>query len=152
MQLAFASSTVVLNLSALIGVRLLVYVFGFSVFSRNMVVAMKELSIRGDFRTTVEYLIKLLETESFRNNDIDTGWLDHLIAEKVQVRDWRHIWTIKLVHNSFNSQSHMFFLQAERPNTLLGVVCGALLVADAIFRKSMSDYLHSLERSVGTCR
>lgn len=51
-----------------------------------MVVAMKELSIRGDFRTTVEYLIKLLETESFRNNDIDTGWLDHLIAEKVQVK------------------------------------------------------------------
>lgn len=60
-----------------------------SLYLRNMVVAMKELSIRGDFRTTVEYLIKLLETESFRNNDIDTGWLDHLIAEKVQVGDWR---------------------------------------------------------------
>ncbi|KAM6965705.1 acetyl-CoA carboxylase 2 [Aplochiton taeniatus] len=85
----------------------------------NMVVAMKELSIRGDFRTTVEYLIKLLETESFRNNDIDTSWLDHLIAEKVQ---------------------------AERPDTLLGIVCGALHVADANFRKSMSDFLHSLER------
>uniref|UniRef100_A0A7N8YHC0 acetyl-CoA carboxylase n=1 Tax=Mastacembelus armatus TaxID=205130 RepID=A0A7N8YHC0_9TELE len=85
----------------------------------NMVVAMKELSIRGDFRTTVEYLIKILETESFRNNDIDTGWLDHLIAEKVQ---------------------------AERPDTILGIVCGALHVADASFRKSMSDYLHSLER------
>lgn len=152
MQHAFASSTVVLNLSALIGVRLLVYVFGFSVFSRNMVVAMKELSIRGDFRTTVEYLIKLLETESFRNNDIDTGWLDHLIAEKVQVRDWRQIWTIELVALWIKGIIHVFFLQAERPNTLLGVVCGALLVADAIFRKSMSDYLHSLERSVGTCR
>uniref|UniRef100_A0A8C2XAT9 acetyl-CoA carboxylase n=1 Tax=Cyclopterus lumpus TaxID=8103 RepID=A0A8C2XAT9_CYCLU len=85
----------------------------------NMVVAMKELSIRGDFRTTVEYLIKLLETESFRNNDIDTSWLDHLIAEKVQ---------------------------AERPDTMLGIVCGALHVADASFQKSMSDYLHSLER------
>nr|XP_023689140.1 acetyl-CoA carboxylase 2 isoform X4 [Paramormyrops kingsleyae] len=85
----------------------------------NMVVAMKELSIRGDFRTTVEYLIKLLETESFRNNDIDTGWLDHLIAEKVQ---------------------------AERPDTVLGVVCGSLHVADASIRKSMSDFLHSLER------
>ncbi|XP_051952491.1 acetyl-CoA carboxylase-like isoform X1 [Xyrauchen texanus] len=85
----------------------------------NMVVAMKELSIRGDFRTTVEYLIKLLETESFRNNDIDTGWLDHLIADKVQ---------------------------AERPDTILGVVCGALHVADASFRESMSDFLHSLER------
>uniref|UniRef100_A0AAQ4PDY4 acetyl-CoA carboxylase n=1 Tax=Gasterosteus aculeatus aculeatus TaxID=481459 RepID=A0AAQ4PDY4_GASAC len=85
----------------------------------NMVVAMKELSIRGDFRTTVEYLIKLLETESFRNNDIDTSWLDHLIAEKVQ---------------------------AERPDTMLGIVCGALHVADASFQKSMSDFLHSLER------
>uniref|UniRef100_A0A8C7KY37 acetyl-CoA carboxylase n=1 Tax=Oncorhynchus kisutch TaxID=8019 RepID=A0A8C7KY37_ONCKI len=85
----------------------------------NMVVAMKELCIRGDFRTTVEYLIKLLETESFRNNDIDTGWLDNLIADKVQ---------------------------AERPDTTLGVVCGSLHVADASFRKSMSDFLHSLER------
>lgn len=51
-----------------------------------MVVALKELSIRGDFRTTVEYLIKLLETESFQQNRIDTGWLDRLIAEKVQVQ------------------------------------------------------------------
>ncbi|CAL1616009.1 unnamed protein product [Knipowitschia caucasica] len=85
----------------------------------NMVVALKELSIRGDFRTTVEYLIKLLETESFRNNETDTGWLDHLISEKVQ---------------------------AERPDTILGIICGALHVADASFRKSMSEFLHSLER------
>ncbi|XP_067395559.1 acetyl-CoA carboxylase 2 isoform X1 [Emydura macquarii macquarii] len=85
----------------------------------NMVVALKELSIRGDFRTTVEYLIKLLETESFQNNEIDTGWLDHLIAEKVQ---------------------------AEKPDTMLGVVCGALNVADALFRTCMTDFLHSLER------
>uniref|UniRef100_A0A8C4U5W6 acetyl-CoA carboxylase n=1 Tax=Falco tinnunculus TaxID=100819 RepID=A0A8C4U5W6_FALTI len=85
----------------------------------NMVVALKELSIRGDFRTTVEYLIKLLETESFQNNEIDTSWLDHLIAEKVQ---------------------------AEKPDTMLGVVCGALNVADAAFRTCMTDFLHSLER------
>lgn len=58
---------------------------GFLFSFRNMVVALKELSIRGDFRTTVEYLIKLLETESFQQNRIDTGWLDRLIAEKVQV-------------------------------------------------------------------
>ncbi|XP_061460831.1 acetyl-CoA carboxylase 1 isoform X8 [Rhineura floridana] len=85
----------------------------------NMVVALKELSIRGDFRTTVEYLIKLLETESFQQNRIDTGWLDRLIAEKVQ---------------------------AERPDTMLGVVCGALHVADVGFRNSVSNFLHSLER------
>nr|KAF6463658.1 acetyl-CoA carboxylase beta [Rousettus aegyptiacus] len=84
-----------------------------------MVVALKELSIRGDFRTTVEYLINLLETESFQNNDINTGWLDHLIAEKVQ---------------------------AEKPDIMLGVVCGALNVADAMFRTCMTDFLHSLER------
>ncbi len=59
----------------------------FRAFSRNMVIALKELSIRGDFRTTVEYLIKLLETEHFQNNTIHTGWLDKLIVEKVQVRD-----------------------------------------------------------------
>lgn len=58
-----------------------IYIFSFS----NMVVALKELSIRGDFRTTVEYLIKLLETESFQHNSIDTGWLDRLISEKMQV-------------------------------------------------------------------
>jgi len=50
-----------------------------------MVVALKELSIRGDFRTTVEYLTKLLETDSFQNNGCDTGWLDNLISEKMQV-------------------------------------------------------------------
>lgn len=31
---------------------------------------------------------------------------------------------------------------------MLGIVCGALHVADASFRKSMSDFLHSLERLV----
>ncbi|PIO06752.1 hypothetical protein AB205_0034720 [Aquarana catesbeiana] len=85
----------------------------------NMVVALKELSIRGDFRTTVEYLIKLLETKSFQQNRIDTGWLDRLISEKVQ---------------------------AERPDTMLGVVCGALHVADMSLRNSVSNFLHSLER------
>ncbi|OCT94491.1 hypothetical protein XELAEV_18012163mg [Xenopus laevis] len=85
----------------------------------NMVLALKELSIRGDFRTTVEYLIKLLETESFQHNRIDTGWLDRLISEKVQ---------------------------AERPDAMLGVVCGALHVADVNFRNSVSNFLHSLER------
>jgi len=52
---------------------------------RNMVVALKELSIRGDFRTTVEFMTKLLETDSFQHNCCDTAWLDQLIAEKVQV-------------------------------------------------------------------
>ncbi len=52
---------------------------------RNAVLALKELSIKGDFRTTVEYLVTLLETELFKLNRIDTAWLDQLIAEKVKV-------------------------------------------------------------------
>lgn len=40
----------------------------------------------------------------------------------------------------------VFSLKAERPDTMLGIVCGSLHVADASFRKSMSDFLHSLER------
>lgn len=40
----------------------------------------------------------------------------------------------------------MHVFQAERPDTMLGVVCGALHVADASFRESMSEFLHSLER------
>ena len=50
-----------------------------------MVLALKEISIRGDFRTTVEYLVQLLEHEYFSKNIIDTGWLDYLISKQVQV-------------------------------------------------------------------
>lgn len=56
---------------------------------RNMVYALKEVSIRGDFRTTLEYLITLMETGDFEANQFDTGWLDKLIADKVKVnRSW----------------------------------------------------------------
>lgn len=36
--------------------------------------------------------------------------------------------------------------QAERPDTMLGIVSGALHVADVNFRNSVSNFLHSLER------
>jgi acetyl-CoA carboxylase/biotin carboxylase 1 len=42
---------------------------------------LKEVSIRGDIRTPVEYLIQLLETDDFKQNRIDTGWLDRRIAD-----------------------------------------------------------------------
>lgn len=85
----------------------------------NLVIALKELSIRGDFRTTVEYLITLLETRSFQENSIDTAWLDVLIAER---------------------------MQAEKPDVLLGVICGALHVADRTINNSFRNFQQSLER------
>ncbi|CAG7704187.1 unnamed protein product [Allacma fusca] len=85
----------------------------------NLVIALKELSIRGDFRTTVEILITLLETDAFQKNTTDTSWLDALISERVQ---------------------------AERPDIMLGVVCGALHVADQTILNAFQNFQTSLER------
>lgn len=86
---------------------------------KHMVVALKELSIRGDFRTTVEYLIKLLETPDFEDNTITTGWLDELISKK---------------------------LTAERPDPVLAVLCGAATKAHIASREDRLEYTNSLER------
>ncbi len=86
---------------------------------KHMVVALKELSIRGDFRTTVEYLIKLLETEAFEENTISTGWLDELISNK---------------------------LTAERPDPVLAVVCGAATKANSASEDCLAEYRASLEK------
>ncbi|TVY18618.1 Acetyl-CoA carboxylase [Lachnellula arida] len=86
---------------------------------KHMVVALKELSIRGDFRTTVEYLIKLLETPAFEGNTITTGWLDELISNK---------------------------LTAERPDPMLAVVCGAVCKAHIASEACISEYQNSLEK------
>ena len=86
---------------------------------KHMVVALKELSIRGDFRTTVEYLIKLLETPAFEDNTITTGWLDELISNK---------------------------LTAERPDTIMAVVCGAVTKAHVASEACIQEYRTSLEK------
>lgn len=86
---------------------------------KHMVVALKELSIRGDFRTTVEYLIKLLETPAFEDNTITTGWLDELISKK---------------------------LTAERPDPMIAVICGAVTKAHAASEACITEYKTSLEK------
>ncbi|KAI9279387.1 acetyl-CoA carboxylase [Sporodiniella umbellata] len=86
---------------------------------KNMVIALKELSIRGDFRTTVEYIIRLLETPDFEENTINTGWLDMLISKK---------------------------LTAERPDTMLAVLCGAVTKAHMASQLCFQQYQQSLEK------
>ena len=86
---------------------------------KHMVVALKELSIRGDFRTTVEYLIKLLETPAFEDNTITTSWLDELISKR---------------------------LTAERPDPILAVVCGAVTKAHAASEACVGEYRRGLEK------
>jgi acetyl-CoA carboxylase/biotin carboxylase 1 len=86
---------------------------------KSMVVALKELSIRGEFRTTVEYLIKLLEKPEFENNTITTQWLDGLIAEG---------------------------MTSERPDSTLAVVCGAVVKAHIAYEASMAKYKSTLDK------
>jgi acetyl-CoA carboxylase/biotin carboxylase 1 len=49
---------------------------------KALILALKEIEVRGEIRTTVEYLVELLETKAFIENTIDTSWLDGLIREK----------------------------------------------------------------------
>jgi acetyl-CoA carboxylase/biotin carboxylase 1 len=49
---------------------------------KSLVLALKEIEVRGEIRTTVEYLVQLLETDDFKQNTIDTSWLDGILKEK----------------------------------------------------------------------
>lgn len=59
---------------------------------KSLILALKEIEVRGEIRTTVEYLVQLLETKAFIENTIDTAWLDGLIKEKsVQIEMPPHL-------------------------------------------------------------
>jgi len=49
---------------------------------KSLVQALKQIEVRGEIRTTVEYLVQLLETDDFKQNTIDTAWLDGLLKDK----------------------------------------------------------------------
>ncbi|KAJ3240403.1 acetyl-coenzyme-A carboxylase [Chytriomyces hyalinus] len=86
---------------------------------RNLIIALKELSIRGDFRTTVEFLVKLLEAEMYQQNTITTGWLDGLIAKKVE---------------------------SEKPDMLLAAIAGGIAKAYAFTSGKFGEYKKAFDR------
>nr|ASZ00210.1 acetyl-CoA carboxylase 2 [Pelargonium cotyledonis] len=85
----------------------------------NMVLGLKEIQIRGEIRTNVDYTIDLLHAPDYRDNIIHTGWLDSRIAMRVR---------------------------AERPLWYLSVVGGALFKASASSAAMVSDYVGYLEK------
>ncbi|KAK6940126.1 Carbamoyl-phosphate synthetase large subunit-like, ATP-binding domain [Dillenia turbinata] len=85
----------------------------------NMVLGLKEIQIRGEIRTNVDYTIDLLHAADYRDNKIHTGWLDSRIAMRVR---------------------------AERPPWYLSVVGGALYKASASSAAVVSDYIGYLEK------
>ncbi|KAI9152441.1 acetyl-coenzyme-A carboxylase [Blastocladiella emersonii ATCC 22665] len=86
---------------------------------RNMITALKELRIRGDFPTTAEILIMLLETDEFANNHFSTEWLDARIQQK---------------------------LTAERPDRWVSVVTGTATMAFLAAEDQKAQFLKSLEK------
>ncbi|XP_062099435.1 acetyl-CoA carboxylase 1-like isoform X1 [Humulus lupulus] len=85
----------------------------------NMVLGLKEIQIRGEIRTNVDYTIDLLHALDYKDNKIHTGWLDSRIAMRVR---------------------------AERPPWYLSVVGGALFKASASSAAMVSDYVGYLEK------
>ncbi|XP_030541394.1 acetyl-CoA carboxylase 1-like isoform X2 [Rhodamnia argentea] len=85
----------------------------------NMVLGLKEIQIRGEIHTNVDYTIDLLHALDYRDNKIHTGWLDSRIAMRVR---------------------------AERPPWYLSVVGGALYKASASSAALVSDYVGYLEK------
>ncbi|CAN1247439.1 Acetyl-CoA carboxylase 1 [Linum perenne] len=85
----------------------------------NMVLGLKEIQIRGEIRTNVDYTVDLLHASDYRDNKIHTGWLDSRIAMRVR---------------------------AERPPWYLSVVGGALYKASASSAAMVSDYVGYLEK------
>uniref|UniRef100_M8BYH2 Acetyl-CoA carboxylase n=1 Tax=Aegilops tauschii TaxID=37682 RepID=M8BYH2_AEGTA len=85
----------------------------------NMVLGLKEIQIRGDIRTNVDYTVDLLNAAEYRENKIHTGWLDSRIAMRVR---------------------------AERPPWYLSVVAGALYEASSRSSSVVTDYVGYLSK------
>ncbi|BBN00335.1 acetyl-CoA carboxylase / biotin carboxylase 1 [Marchantia polymorpha subsp. ruderalis] len=85
----------------------------------NMVLGLKELHIRGEIRTNVDYTVDLLHDKEYRENNFHTGWLDSRIAMRVRV---------------------------ERPPWNLSVVGGALYRGTMLTASRVLEYIGYLEK------
>lgn len=86
---------------------------------RSMVVALKEVKIRGEIRTIVDYASEMIQSPDFVGNEVHTGWLDSRIA--------RHV-------------------RAEKPAWYLAVIAGALLRCLDEVAAVSGEYLGYLEK------
>jgi len=86
---------------------------------KTMLSALSELSIRGEIRTTAEYLQSLLEFDDYVNNNYNTSWLDALISTKIKL---------------------------EKPDTFLVVTCGALHTLHRMVAERTKNWILAVER------
>ena len=89
---------------------------------KSLIMALKEISIRGDFRTTVQYLVKLLEHPTFEANEFSTSWLDALI--KTQAEE-------DMVGSA---------------EDVVPALCGAVARAFSFYEKGNNDFISALQK------
>jgi hypothetical protein len=61
---------------------------------KELALALRQLSIRGDISTPVAYVSHLLESNDFVHNAVTTHWLDQLISEEVQIEKKPDSWLV----------------------------------------------------------
>ncbi|KAF8377274.1 hypothetical protein HHK36_030649 [Tetracentron sinense] len=85
----------------------------------NMVLGLKEIQIRGEIRTNVDYTVDLLHASEYRDNKIHTGWLDSRIA--MRVRAERPPWYLSVVGGALvlDGNSHVIYAEEEAAGTRL---------------------------------
>ena len=103
---------------------------------KNIILALKELSIRGDIRTTIEYLVKMMESSDFKENRITTSWLDARIAQDVESSSKQRSHT--------NIEAH--YDQKKRDHSILVVMAGALCMAHQEAESRIREYTLQLSR------
>lgn len=87
---------------------------------RELLAALKDLTIRGDISNTVEYLQTLLQQDGFINNQHNTSWLDGLISQNT--------------------------LALKKPSKLSTVLCGAIFTIFQRIKENKSKYLWYINR------
>ena len=95
---------------------------------KNMVLALRELSIRGDIRTTVEYIASMMCSDDFVQNRIDTAWLDARIA------------------SGSGDAAALANADANRLDALMVVVCGAVVSALTAAQRTEDNFASLLRK------
>jgi len=102
-----------------------------------MVFGLKELLIRGDIRTPVEYLVDLLETDTFLTNSYNTAWLDERIKNQSNKST--------MVSSPINRRSSISG-ESSSQRALRIVLCGTAYKACTNWIKRRESYSTYLER------
>jgi acetyl-CoA carboxylase / biotin carboxylase 1 len=104
---------------------------------KGMAIALKELSIRGEIRTTVDYLVKIMEDSEYRRNRIDTTWLDKRIrADAARLPSLSE----ELSNDTMNSKS------LYMSSSIIIAIVGAACRAHQIKLESKAQFIESLQR------